>query len=112
MEIVSKPAEEQVRDIDIMFMNGLRSLTLRAADSINYDSEDLIVIRFADPPEELTIFRRHVLCISVRPRTVKAGHTAVDKIVAELKAQAEERQLAKTARRVEASAVQDPLASE
>ena len=72
MKLVSEPAftEEKVTDLDFAFLNGMRSLTLRAADTIT-DHSTHIVMNLSNPQETFVVYRAHLLWYSSRTRTIR-----------------------------------------
>lgn len=77
MDIVSQPeiVEEHVTDLDVVFLNGVRTITLREGDEINYDrvirGEPAYVIATKNPEETITLFVKHILGYSVRERIMR-----------------------------------------
>ena len=72
MDIVSPPdvIEEIVTDLDVAFLNGIRSLTLRGTDNYSF-SEREIVIEMGEPTEFISMNRAQVLWFSTRSRTIR-----------------------------------------
>ena len=72
MDIVSPPdtIDEIVTDLDIAFINGIRSLTLKSTDRYTI-TEEYIAITMGEPPEHISMNRDHVLWLSTRQRTIR-----------------------------------------
>lgn len=72
MQLVSEPAftEEQVIDLDFMFLSGPHSLTLRKSD-IMLDHPTHITVTTSNPPESFVIYKSQLLWYSYRNRTVR-----------------------------------------
>ena len=72
MKIMSEPSftEETVTDLDFAFLNGMRSITLRATDTIA-DHLTHIVMNLSNPQETFVVYRAHLLWYSSRTRTIR-----------------------------------------
>ncbi len=75
MDIISEPGftTETVTDLDVAFLNGIRSLTLHPekGDLLDVQRNDVLVVTFVTPPETVRLFVHQILWYSVRDRIVK-----------------------------------------
>jgi hypothetical protein len=72
MEITSPPAylDETVTDLDIGYVTGSRSETLRAADRFIEDDTKLEIFT-AEPPQHLTYYKAPMLWLGRRTRILR-----------------------------------------
>ena len=77
MELISSPevVEELVTDLDVFTTIGPQSVTLRADDTVNYDSvirgEPAFVVTTKTPDESTTIFVKHIVGYKIRRRIMR-----------------------------------------
>ena len=72
MDVISPPEviEEIVTDVDLAFVNGVRSITLRGTDYLEYTKYD-IIISMGEPVETIRVNRANLLWYSTRQRTIR-----------------------------------------
>ncbi len=72
MDVISPPEviEEVVTDLDIAFLNGIRSLTLKSTDTVKCE-EHYMVVEMGEPKETIWLCRAHILWHSERQRTIR-----------------------------------------
>jgi len=72
MDLISQPEylEEAVTDIEVAYLNGVWSRTLRAGDSVD-EGRDIIRVITANPPEDNTLFKAQMLGFTIRQRVIK-----------------------------------------
>jgi len=72
MELISQPEylEELVTDIEVAYLNGVWSRTLKADDSF-FDLENHLRVITTNPPEDNTLYKSQMLGFTVRQRVMK-----------------------------------------